>query len=206
MVAYSPVPPTLAAGQKFSFLANFTNTSASTVAVNGQAAKTIKKQNGTVDLVANDIVSGQLVTIEYDGTNFQMVSPVAVAPLTVAAVYTNGTTTKNAADASAAQNIAHGLGVIPKRVRIKAVIVYNGAAVGTLVSETTYNGTTQSSMSNYISGAFSQVLDTNFRLNITTAAVYISGVVTFDATNIIITWTQNGGASGTYTLLWEANS
>ena len=61
-------------------------------------------------------------------------------------------------------------------------------------------------MSNYISGAFSQVLDTNFRLNITTAAVYISGVVTFDATNIIITWTQNGGASGTSTLLWEANS
>jgi len=30
------------------------------------------------------------------------------------------------------------------------------------------------------------------------------GVVTFDATNIIITWTKTGSPTGSYLLLWEA--
>lgn len=60
-------------GQTVTFKANAANTGAATVNVNGLGAKTIKK-NSDQDLAANDIKANQLVTVVYDGTNFQMVS------------------------------------------------------------------------------------------------------------------------------------
>lgn len=111
--------------------------------------------------------------------------------------YTNGTTTKNAADASTTQNIAHGLGKVPKKVKILARTVNTQA-------NTIYNGTTQSSNSTYITGIGSSINDSTFSLNTDTSASYQRGVVTFDATNIIITWTKTNNATGTYNLLWEA--
>ena len=73
----TPVPAITAytAGQIFSFKATNTNTTASTLNVNGLGVKTIKKGNGTTDLASGDIVAGQVVIVEYDGTNFQMLSP-----------------------------------------------------------------------------------------------------------------------------------
>lgn len=76
----SPTPAALVKGQMYSFVASFTTSGASTLAVAPHAAKSIKKLNGTTDLAAGDIVSGMLVTVIYDGTNFQMVNPVATAP------------------------------------------------------------------------------------------------------------------------------
>jgi len=64
-------------GQRFSFKATNDNTGASTLAVNGLASpKTIKKADGATDLDAGDIQNGQIVEVEYDGTNFQLMSPV----------------------------------------------------------------------------------------------------------------------------------
>lgn len=65
-----------ASGQIFSFKANTANTGAATLNVNSLGAKTIKK-NYNSDLATNDILANQLVTVIYDGTNFQMLSPVA---------------------------------------------------------------------------------------------------------------------------------
>lgn len=73
VLAVSSDMPVYAAGQVFKFLSNFANTGAATIAVNGQAAKNILKDHD-VALEANDIESGQLVTIMYDGTQFQMLS------------------------------------------------------------------------------------------------------------------------------------
>lgn len=119
----------------------------------------------------------------------------------------NGTATKNAADASVTQNIAHGLGRTPKKVRIKAAGIAGGASSGdlnTYISETVYNGTTQSSVSIYhLASAVAGQIDTTFTLS-TAGGAGQAGVVTFDATNIIITWTKTGSPTGTYTLLWEA--
>ena len=86
VIAPSPAISAYAAGQIFSFKAANTNTTISTVNVNGVGAKTIKKQNGAVDLAAGDIVVGQIVQIEYDGINFQMLTPVGVTPATAASV------------------------------------------------------------------------------------------------------------------------
>lgn len=57
-------------------------------------------------------------------------------------MYTNGDTTKGASDASATQNIAHGLGRLPKKVKITAQLNAPdaGLATGNLnVATTIYN-------------------------------------------------------------------
>lgn len=72
-VALAPAIAAYQAGQLFSFKANANNTGAATVNVNGLGAIAIKK-NGDADLAADDIKNGQVVTVVYDGTNFQMVS------------------------------------------------------------------------------------------------------------------------------------
>lgn len=64
-----------ATGQKFSFKANTINTGAATLNVNSLGAKTIKK-NYNSDLADGDIAANQLVEVIYDGTNFQLLSPV----------------------------------------------------------------------------------------------------------------------------------
>lgn len=65
----SPAITAYAAGQTFRFIASGANTTNVTVAVSGLAAKAITK-NGTTALVANDILSGMMVCITYDGTRF----------------------------------------------------------------------------------------------------------------------------------------
>lgn len=117
-------------------------------------------------------------------------------------LFRNGDTTKNAADASTTQNIAHGLGVVPKFVTIRAVAATNA---NLLVSETFYNGTTQSSVSGYLPGA-SITVSNSFVLNAAALAGTQTGAVTFDATNIIITWTKASSPTGTYTLVWTAQA
>ncbi len=88
-------------GQVFSFKAANANTTASTLAVNGLTATSIKKNSASA-LIANDILAGQLVMVEYDGTNFQMLSQVGNAQVTPkfggtgadgALTVTSGTTT-----------------------------------------------------------------------------------------------------------------
>lgn len=65
----------------YSFAANAANTGAATLNLNTLGAKTIKKvQSGiTTDLVADDIRTGQLVHVCYDGTNMQLMSPLGNA-------------------------------------------------------------------------------------------------------------------------------
>jgi len=58
----------------FSFVAANANTGAATINLNGLGAKSITK-SGTTALAANDIVSGRLYLIEYDGTRFQLLNP-----------------------------------------------------------------------------------------------------------------------------------
>ncbi|MFA5080309.1 MAG: hypothetical protein WC472_01650 [Candidatus Paceibacterota bacterium] len=74
VLTVSPVPATLITGDVFRFKANFSNTSSATLNVNGLGAKAIKK-NYNQNLEIGDIESGQLVTVMYDGTNFQLLSP-----------------------------------------------------------------------------------------------------------------------------------
>ncbi len=71
-----------ASGQTFTFKSNFENTDSATLNITGGqtgasalGAKTIKKYRDQ-NLAAGDIESSQWVTVIYDGTNFQLVSPI----------------------------------------------------------------------------------------------------------------------------------
>lgn len=69
----SPAPAAYAAGQEFRFKATATNTGAATIDVNSLGAKSIKR-DGSSALAAGDITTGQMYSIRYDGTNFQLLN------------------------------------------------------------------------------------------------------------------------------------
>lgn len=72
--AASPTLTAYANGQRFSFIAAGTNTSTSvTLNIDGLGAKSITKLGSTA-LNIGDILSGQKVLVEYDGTRFQLIS------------------------------------------------------------------------------------------------------------------------------------
>lgn len=77
-ITLSPAPASYTAitGLPINFKANTANTGAATLNVNSLGAKTIKKFNDQ-DLATGDIEASQIVTVVYDGTNFQMQSQVA---------------------------------------------------------------------------------------------------------------------------------
>ena len=72
-VTLSPAPAALTAGLVVHFKANTANTGNATLNVNGLGAKNILK-NHDQTLSDGDIEAGQIVIVEYDGTQFQMQS------------------------------------------------------------------------------------------------------------------------------------
>ena len=85
-VALTPAITSYTVGQQITFLAANSSTAASTLNVNGVGAVAIKKAaiGSLLDLAANDIVSGQMVTVEYDGTYWQITSASGVVPINYA--------------------------------------------------------------------------------------------------------------------------
>lgn len=77
VLTLTPVVTAYAAGQKFTFLANFLSTGAATLNVNSLGAKNIKVE-GLYDLPPYAIKNGQVVTVIYDGTSFQPINMGAV--------------------------------------------------------------------------------------------------------------------------------
>jgi len=71
VLTLSPAITAYAAGQRFSFKANFVNTGSATLNVSGVGAKTIKK-NVTETLASGDIPNNSIIELTYDGTDFQL--------------------------------------------------------------------------------------------------------------------------------------
>ena len=81
VIALSPAVTAYAAGQAFTFKAGAASTTASTLNVNGLGTKAIKKLHDQ-DIASGDIESGSIVTVVYDGTNFQATSQLASSAAT----------------------------------------------------------------------------------------------------------------------------
>lgn len=202
-ITVAPIPAAYVVGQVFRFLADVANTGAASLNVNGLGALTILNPDGT-GLATGEILANQIVeVVVYDATNCKLLSPAASTPT---GLFSSGTTTKNAADASTTQTIAHGLGVSPKWVTITAIATFSGAITVTLTARTVYNGTTQSSISSYMNSVPAVLNDVTFTLNATNADATQTGVVTVNSTNISIAWTKTGSPTGSYTILWEAEA
>lgn len=72
-IAAAPTFTEYATGQVFEFLSHQSSTiAAPTLAVNGLAAKTLKRYDGSA-LHAGDVASGQWIRVVYDGTYFRIV-------------------------------------------------------------------------------------------------------------------------------------
>ena len=92
------VPPLegYTAGAQYSFIAQNNNTGAVTLDIDSLGVKSVTKF-GTTPLVANDIVAGALILVEYDGTRFQLLNAVSntfnyiVEPTTISATAATGT-------------------------------------------------------------------------------------------------------------------
>ena len=91
VLTLSPAPTSYVAGMEVRFNANFTNTGAATINVNSLGAKTIKK-NATSDLASGDITSGQVITLIYDGTYFQIQGAVQTITYSAPTTLTDGAT------------------------------------------------------------------------------------------------------------------
>ena len=120
----------------------------------------------------------------------------------------NGVSSYNLATASAVQNIAHGMGLIPRYVQIRTIgPANNGTGSESLGS---YNGTTNACIywcqGGGGAGTWESGNSAAFGVKAYTAgdtSQYQTAVITVDATNIILTWTRTGAATGTTNILWE---
>lgn len=68
---FSPVLTAINAGDRIKVKIAATNTGATNIAVNGIAVKNVVRHSGLA-LLPNDIRAGQILTLIYDGTNFQI--------------------------------------------------------------------------------------------------------------------------------------
>lgn len=75
--ALNQIPSTLEDGTELWFVPVSTNTGAATLNYANFGAKNITK-SGTVALTAGDLTAGQFVGVKYDGTRFQLISPLNV--------------------------------------------------------------------------------------------------------------------------------
>jgi len=206
VITLSPAPTAYAVGQTFRFKANTANTGAATLNVNALGAKTIVKGVNTT-LADGDISANQINTVIYDGTNFVLQSPVstALAPMSFG-LFSNGITSRTSGTGSGTENIAHGLGKIPKKISLTSGMFTNSTNYAKSVG--VYNGTTMSVFYDWhgSSGAPTLAVDT-------TSVIYLedssggkwTATVTVDATNIIVVWTKTGTPS-TAQVMWEAEA
>ena len=120
-------------------------------------------------------------------------------------IYRNGTATRDFTTASGTQNIAHGLGKAPKKIKLTAFFAMQANSVGV------YNGTTRSTV--YLEfdsngsvvtpgSSASDIIYIEYGLS---SADIQKATVTINATNIVLAWTKVGSTTtGIINILWEA--
>lgn len=142
--ALTPALTAYTTGSVYTFKAAGANTGAVTLNIDGLGAKAVTK-NGTTALIANDIVSGSMVTVAYDGTQFQLTGVVpsgtanqvsyynaSARPTTSSSLTFNGTTLATPtveATTSLISRGAIGLGATPSYGTSGQVLTSAGAGV-----------------------------------------------------------------------------
>ena len=167
----------------------------------------------SVDSTSSQDLVLEVVAAVGGGATTESMVVIGIAATTLGA-YSNGITTKNMADASTTQTIAHGLSGAPGKVRITSAYADDTGDLNTQ-SVGSYDGTHNSCIYSYWQGATgtgsngfgtstSYTVGLQAATNTDPGTAGQTGVVTVDATNITITWTKHGSPTGTASLMWEA--
>jgi hypothetical protein len=189
----SPAITAYAAGQTFRFIASGANTTAVTVQVSGLASPKALTKDGATALVAGDIASGELVTIIYDGTRFQLGHAGS-------SLIQMGAFTRDVSVASGTTTFVHGGTKAPKAVIFFAsgagVAASWGAGIVGGVVGAMYTRADDGLKRNSSSFAMGFFVDaSNFQTGAPSSA---------DATNVTITWTKTASPTGILSVDWIA--
>lgn len=201
-IAPSPAYTAYAIGQEFTFKATNANTTTTpTLNVNSLGAKTIVTPDGGSILIGQIPANG-MVKVVYDGTNMQLLAPTVVKTA-------QGQTSRAIASGTGTQNIAHGLGVTPKLIKITSVgyhasgtslqTICFGTATSTSSKSCTYSASGSGTLPAYGQDS-SNIIVTRTNTNGTDWVATLSAL---DATNITLNFTQAGGTNTVY-IQWEA--
>ena len=207
VVTLSPVPAGLVDGMTLQIKLDVANTGPATLNVNSLGALALVKGVSTA-LVTGDLLANQVITVVYNstGTVWQIVQ--APALLMDGSVITDQHFHKKTYGVAAVANgssqvIAHGLGVTPKRIRIKTV---QAIVTGVLqFSEGLFNGTTYACVfSESNGGSIADGTSTAYIITVLVDATgsQVTATVTLNATNITLTWSATTTTSAS--MLWEA--
>lgn len=112
-ITFSPAPADHTAGLLFWIKIANNNTGAVTFNPNTIGAKTVKKNAGADDLVADDFVAGGVYPIQYDGINYQVLGSISTGLSAPDFTSSEQTVTDNTQ-----LDVAHGLGAIPTLVHV----------------------------------------------------------------------------------------
>lgn len=199
-IAPSPAITAYAVYQEFTFKAAATNTGATTINVNALGTKNVF--NNGAACTGGEIVSGNIYTVVYDGTQFMLTSQVSkplVSGKTGVSSSSSGTVT-----------ITHGLGRTPTIIRIKGMGADpNSNTQNVSISMGSYSGGSQSCIywqvgttgnggGTFSTSAFSVMLQ-----SASATGNYQSGVIgNITSTGFDVVWTTVGtGGSGVWH--WE---
>ncbi len=201
-ITLAPAPAAYVTGMVIRFKANTVNTGGATLNVNGLGAKAIVK-SFNIALSDGDIKAGQFVEVQYDGTNFQMLSPVGSV-----SAFNSGTLSKDISS-NTSSVIAHGLGVAPKMVQLSGS--FGNSVTGSKASLfwTSAGGNAGTSLAVKINSVLTTegTLDFKLRSNWTPSSEdFLTGTITVDATNITISWSKVGTPTGSASIAWVAQS
>lgn len=189
-ITLSPAPSSLDVGMVVNFKPLVSNTGAATLNVNGLGAKSIFK-NYNQQLNNGDIQSGQMISLMYDGTNFQMQSPIGGAPR-----FFNGSSSRSGA--SGAQTIT-GVGFTPKCIIFHSSGVVGGArsvGSGSWTSNTGVNSSNGISVNGVTSASGPGTPSISVAGGDTVSGNYQEGFVSATSDDgFTISWTQIGAGS-----------
>jgi len=203
--------------------------------VNGVAAGEEHQTNNTdsdgyevftdayIDVTDGDLVQVYMKSIDsmYDGKcqNFRLYWDIStkefinasddVVRSSAATIFKTGTATRDMTAAAGTQNIAHGLGIVPKFVKL-SVTCLGRTAARFMVCIGSYNGTVNACAYSGETGSADVITGTSdtygiyLQQNDTGSDDYQRAIITWDATNIILTWTKDGTPAETARIIWEA--
>lgn len=103
----------LTSGNRVTFISGFATTGATTLNVASTGATTVLKKtpSGLVALAANDMVSSQVYTVQYDGTQYELLDPATGAGS--GGVQLNGVNSWSAGQSSAPVALTFGTTITP---------------------------------------------------------------------------------------------